>query len=122
MFQTIELKQHPEIRAVVQAAFPTYKKHKAYLSVTTEVRLSGTYWDGGTRHTYVAVNLATKRSQGAPQYNPPQFGGPQTTPVVTLPEGVVIVEGGIFCGKPATAHLHVHPNNMAKLLPKPQAV
>jgi hypothetical protein len=116
MLQKVKLKEAPEVQAIVRAAFPSYKKHDAYLTVAESVSLSGTYWDGGSRSEYVAVDLASKRSQGAPHYNPPQFGGPRTSPVVPLPIGVVIVQGGTFCGKQATAILSVHPENMAKLL------
>ena len=118
-FTRVTLKDHPEIKALVLAADRTYRKHEAVIKVETHVTLSGTYWDGGTRSTYTAVDLATHRSQGAPHYNPPQFGGPTASPEVALPIGTVIVETGIFCGKKATAYISVHPENMAKLLPVP---
>lgn len=115
----LEVKQYPELLALIRAAFPSYRKHKAYLTVTDTVELQGTYWDSGSRSTYVAVDLASKVSRGAPQYAPPQFGGPRSTPTVTLPVGVAIVEGGIFCGKPATARVFIHPDNATKFLPAP---
>lgn len=118
--QTVILKDHPELLAVVRAVDPSYRKPKAVVRVGETVTLSGTYWSGGTRSTYTAVSLATKQSSGAPQYNPPQFGGPASDPIVTLPEGAVIVETGTFCGKKATAVINVHPANVAKVLPAPQ--
>ena len=117
MLHKVKLTTAPEVKAIVLAAFPSYRKHDAYLSPHIEVCLSGTYWDGGTRHEYVAVDLASKHSQGAPRYNPPQFGGPAISPRVELPVGVAIVAGGVFCGKPATATVYIHPDNLAKLLP-----
>lgn len=117
----LELKQYPELQAVVRAAFPSYRKHKVIISVTASVELTGTFWDGGSRSSYVAVELATKRSKGAPQYAPPQFGGPRVAPCVELPPGVAIVECGTFCGKPATAHLYLHPDNATKFLPGVQS-
>jgi hypothetical protein len=36
--------------------------------------------------------------------------------VVSIPEGIAIVETGIFMGKTATARVYVNPSNMAKLL------
>jgi hypothetical protein len=114
--QVVRLQDNPEIAKVIRAAFPSYKKRDAWVSVAESVTLSGTYWDGGSRATYVAVDLVTQRSLGAPRYDPPQFGGPRTAPTVALLNGVVIVGGGVSCGKPATAHLWVRPDNVAKVL------
>ena len=122
MFQRVVLKESPEVKAIVLAADSTYKKHEASLVVSETCELQGTSWSGGSRSTYTAVDVVTKRSKGAPQYAPPQFGGPQTTPVVQIPLGVVIVETGIFCGKKATAYIHIHPANVAQLLPAPKGV
>jgi hypothetical protein len=114
--QRIDLKTSPEVLRLIRAADSSYRKHQATLSASETVRLSGTYWDGGSRSTYTAVDLLTGRSKGAPQYDPPQFGGPRVDPVVSLPEGIAIVETGVFMGKPATARVYVHPSNIAKLL------
>jgi hypothetical protein len=117
MSQILECKAHPELLRVIRAADSKYKKHKAILVVSESVTLSGTYWDGGSRSSYCAVNLETLRVGPAPQYNPPQFGGPRSDPKCDIPVGVVIVKLGTFCGKQATATLYVHPENVAKLLP-----
>lgn len=119
----IDLKTAPEIKRLIRAADPSYKKHKAILCVTREVALSGTYWDGGSRSSYTAVNLANMRSSGAPQYAPSQFGGPRETPRVQLPSGACIVETGVFCGKTAAATVYLNPDDIARLLPNgvPQA-
>lgn len=113
----IDLKAAPEVLRVIRAVDPSYRKHKAILRVCESVTLSGTYWDGGSRSTYTAVNLSTGRNSGAPQYDPPQFGGPRTDPRVSIPEGVAIVQTGIFCGKTATAFVYLNPANAAKLIP-----
>lgn len=110
MIHTLTLKQNPRLARIVLAAFPAYRKHQVFVSVTARVGLGGSYWNGGSRSTYIAVNLANGYSASAPQFNPPQFGGPITDPVVTLPEDVAIVQGGIFNGKPATAHIYLRPD------------
>jgi len=115
--QTLTLKEHPEALRVIRAAAPDYRKHKAILRVSPAVALSGTYWDGGSRSTYTAVNLQTMRASAADQFDPPQFGGPATAPEVSIPEGVAIVQTGYFCGKTATAIIYINPANAAKLLP-----
>jgi hypothetical protein len=115
--EIILLSQHPEIARVIRSVDPKYRKHKAIVAGAERVTLSGTYWDGGSRSSYTAVNLETGLSLGAPQYSPPQFGGPRVDPVVELPEGVVIVRTGIFCGKTETAKIFINPANITKFLP-----
>jgi hypothetical protein len=117
MFTKIQLKNAPEVKRVIQAADPTYRKREAALIPEVTVALRGTYWDEGTHYTYTAVRLDTLEAFPAPQYNPPQFGGPAQTPRCDIPEGVAIVKTGHFCGKTATAYVYLNPANMAKLLP-----
>lgn len=115
--QIVDLKDHPELIRVIRAVDPKYRKHKAIVHVAAKVALSGTYWDGGSRSSYAAVNLTTLAVGSAGGYAPPQFGGPRTDPEVDLPEGAVIVRTGTFCGKQAAATVFINPANVAKLLP-----
>lgn len=112
----VTLKTAPELARIIRAADPAYRKREAVLMARETVAISGTYWDGGSRSTYHAVDLATLRQLPAPQYAPPQFGGPATDPTVAIPEGVAIVETGIFMGRPATARVYLNPANMARLI------
>lgn len=118
----VNLKEHPEILRAIRAADPTYRKQKATIVVSPRVEIQGTYWDGGSRSTYSAVDLTTGRMVPSPQYNPPQFGGPSEAPTVELPEGVVMVRTGIFCGRTAAASVYVRPDNVAKALPGMKAL
>jgi len=113
----VVLKCSPEVKRVILAADASYRKREARLLVQPEIDLYGTYWDGGTRYSYTAVDLVTGRSKGAPQFDPPQFGGPATTPRVSIPQGVAIVKTGMFCGKTATAYVYINPADAAPLLP-----
>ena len=113
----IELKHHPELLRVIRAADGRYKKHKAFFSVSETATLGGTYWDGGSRSTYTAVDILSGRSKGAPQYAPAASGGPRQAPTVSIPPGVAIVETGYSCGKVATASVTINPADAAKLLP-----
>ena len=114
--QLVLLKDHPELQRVIRAAAPSYKKHKAFFDSAESIELQGTYWDGGSRSTYTAVRMTDGFSLGAPQYDPPQFGGPRQAPMVTIPVGVAIVETGTFCGKPATAAVTINPADATKFL------
>jgi hypothetical protein len=94
------------LRNIVSAGGPQYRKHAVIVHIGTSAELHGTYWDGGSRSSYALVDT---RRIGAirtfPQYAPPQFGGPQTTPRVDIQPGKAILERGFFCGKPSTASL-----------------
>lgn len=113
----VELKNHPELMRVIRAADSTYRKHKAIVNAYPSIELSGTYWDGGSRSTYTAVNLTTFKSSAAAQYAPAQVGGPRETPRCDIPEGVAIVKTGVFCGRTAAATVFLNPANAARLLP-----
>lgn len=112
----VNLKAHPEVKAIILAADPTYRKREACVLVQESVSLYGTYWSGGSRSTYAAVDLATKAIGQAPQYAPRQFGGPATTPTCDIPQGVAIVRTGIFDGKTATAYVYVNPRDVTPAL------
>lgn len=108
------LKTAPELARVIRAADPSYRKREACLLGRETVTIHDSYWDGGSRYTYHAIDLRTLRALPAPQYSPPQYGGP--TPTVTIPEGVAIVKTGIFMGKTATATVYIHPSNATRLI------
>lgn len=126
----ITLQSAPEVQRVVRAAFPSYRKHNAFLSEFGSGVTINSYWDGGSKSVYVVVELATGRHRALPTSSHPYFdlnGATGETPDVTfergiatlkrLPEGFALVEGGVFCGKLATAHVYVNPANLTKLLP-----
>lgn len=133
MFQTIDLKSAPEVKRVICAAFPGYKKHNAYLSEFSEgssVTINS-FWDGGNKSTFVLIDLVSLQTRALPNSTHPYFELHSVTTetpdvVITrgvvdlkrLPEGIALVEGGTFCGKPATAHVYLNPANLTKLLPK----
>ncbi len=114
--QRLSTKDNPEALRLIRAADPSYRKHQFTLTASETVCLCNTYWDGGSRSTYTAIDLITGRNKGAPQFNPPEFGGPKTAPVVPIPEGIAIVETGIFLGKTAIARIFLNPANLAKFL------
>lgn len=113
----INLASEPNFSKIIKRVEPGYKKREAAFSVRDTITLEGTYWDGGSRSTYTAINLQTLQTSAAEQFAPPQFGGPRHAPAVTIPDGVAIVETGIFCGKPATARVYVNSRTVSPLLP-----
>lgn len=129
----IELKTAPEVKRVVLAAFPSYRKHNAWLSAFPESGMNvNSYWDGGSKDEYAIVDLATMRTKPMPSSTHPYFdvarygiqGSNDLVEVsdrgnITLkqlPENFAIVRAGTFCGKAATAHVFIPAANMPRLL------
>lgn len=131
--QTITLRDAPEVLRIVRAAFPDYRKLRAFLSPFTHPKQVNSYWDGGSRNEYAIVELDTLRRKSLPTATHPYFDVARrglanaqdeythvdhvgNVTLTTLPVGFVLVQAGTFCGKPATAHVFVNPENMTKFL------
>lgn len=85
------------LRKLAKTAFPTWKGRKLYENTTGKVMFTDTNWGGGTRNYYVSLQLATGKARGlhvkAPWVNPVEGL------TVPIPEGFVVAEHTIFCGK-----------------------
>lgn len=129
----LDLRSNPEIKAVVLAGFPSYRKHNCFVTVFSPTTLNS-YWDGGSRHEYAIVQLSTLKTKPLPTSTHPYFDvaargivgedesvsiGPSGSIVLkTLPEDFALVTAGTFCGKPATAFVYLNAANMPRLLGK----
>ena len=102
--ETITLKEYPEIKAVIQRV-GSYRKLKAFLSITDRVTPHGTYWDGGSRSCYFHIRKDGVVHVVPAPTAPPQFGGgePQR---FNIPAGDYVVCTGTFRGKTAFAHVY----------------
>jgi|GEM_PF-2620436 len=101
---------------IVRAALPAYAKHSILLAVTDSVTLSGRYWSGGSRATYTGLSKEFGGYAGGQGWRParqfpgqvaPPFGPGGDSETVTLSDTYCVVESGVFCGRPATAHLFI---------------
>ncbi len=140
MTTAIELKANQDIKRLIAAAFPSYKKHKAFVYVFGEHGKSiNSYWDGGSRSEYAIVELATGARKSLPTQSHPYYdiarGGLANAEnevlsvdhvgnvtLKVLPEGYALVQAGTFCGKPATAFVYLNAANVAKYLPSTAGV
>ena len=113
----MKVNKTPEIKQIVEACYPDYKGRK--FSIQTydpdkPFECHDNYWDGGTRRYWTGYNLRTGEHKAVPGQNPIlNAQGPEGF----LAEDVAIVEHLFFCGHDCGITIHVHPNNMAKLLP-----
>lgn len=72
------------------------------------VQTHGTWWDGGSRNEYYAVDLATGFVRRPPVPTNP-FAGVYEAQVEPV-DAEVVVQGGTFCGKDATIKVYVPPH------------
>jgi len=106
-----------EVKAIINATFDNYRKRTVLIKPTTTVRLSGLNWDGGSRTEYRACTIDGRpANRTANMSGPPPWANPFEGKSIEIPEGFIVVSGGHFCGKVSTLTLHVHPNNMPKLI------
>lgn len=87
------------------------RKKRFYFSLVSTPQSTDSYWSGGSRDQYSLVNLNT----GINSF-PPAGQYPWTTENrYTLQPGDVLIQTGIFCGKPATPHIKCLPENNQKV-------
>ncbi len=106
-----------DVPECILRALPEYQGRKFSVELNTNVQHDGAYWDGGCRSVYIAVRLSTGETSSAHPglSNPPQSGGPQTSPEVEIPKGVVVVEH--HQGYPNHVIIHARPDDYQPLLP-----
>ena len=87
--------------AIARIAFPNWKGRKCSVTNGATVRVEGTFWDGGSRTEFVAVNLATGEVCGLPESTrtPREMGGTAPDNLTVVPSGYALVSHSIYCGK-----------------------
>ena len=88
----IYLDATPEVKAMARMAFPNYTGRKFKLDNSGRPVNVTSYWDGGSRDYYSAVNLSTGTRIDVPQNGTPFDGGAVAPDGVTVPPGYVIAE------------------------------
>ena len=101
---TLNKKSIPQsiIDAVKAAAPASARKQKWTVIIRKTVTIRVTYWDGGSKKEYSAANVHGQAVQLPSAQRPGgHFSNPSTwiEPVYTVPNGVIVVEHGTFCGK-----------------------
>ena len=97
----------PIIQTLLKQAGVNSRKHKTIVTVTQRVTCSGTYWDGGSRSSYILVQDG--RPVDIPSTGAPQFNGGRPETVLELDADTYAVCVGTFAGKPATPSVYLHP-------------
>lgn len=97
---------HPQVKAVVKAAFPDYRGRKVRINRTTTVN-TWSMWEDGSRDFFVAVRLQDCAVLELPTVS--MRGETMDSRTVEIPEGAVVVEHSIFCGKCVGITVHARP-------------
>ena len=86
------------------------KKRDFWFMTATKV-CTNSYLDGGSRSEWRIINLNSKLD-----FAPSPGHYPWTTPNdYILYSGDVVIETGLFCGKPATPHFHCLPSDIQQV-------
>lgn len=107
----IKLSDNKQLSDLIRRVAPNYRKHDVHVNVRTSIVLGNTYWDGGSRYDYHAVNLLTNQVSMMERQAPTAYGGKFDNARVDIPNDVAIIQTGVFCGKQTTAHVYVNQSN-----------
>lgn len=97
---------HPIVRQLLRLTFPAYRGRRIFLERAAHPVDVRSYWDGGCRSYFAAVDLRTLRTVVLPQNGTPYDGGPIAPDGVLIPPGRAIVEHAIR-GTHQAVYVHV---------------
>jgi hypothetical protein len=109
----LSLNEDKDVSRVCKIAFPEWNGRKVRIAYNVTRLHVDSYWSGGSRSYYVAVNLATGETQSASSLNPLMD---KLNNYTSIPEGFIIVEHSIFQGK--DLGLIIHTSGNAPMLPE----
>ena len=112
----MKIKADKFIKGLVSKAYPNYTGRKFRLTVAERPINCTSYWDGGSRDYFVFANLSTGEVSSQVPAQSAFDRSLSGCEAIHLPEGFVCLEHSIFCGRDTGITIHVHPNNMARLL------
>ncbi len=101
------------IRPLLRVSFPEYKGRTYRVQFTDQVHISNTYWSGGTRSWYVAIQMENGKVSRLPSLAP--WDNPIEGQKIPLGENTVIAEHAHFCGKDMGITFYAHPSRQRLL-------
>jgi hypothetical protein len=110
-----KIKSSPLVKKLKAACFPDYKGRKYRVSTDVPKNLDS-YWDGGTKRSYVFYDAVTGKTLPVSS-NHPFFEKDNPRYLSKLPNGCVLVEHTYFCGHNLGLTFYVNEEDIVKLLP-----
>lgn len=104
-------KKNEQIKKIVQAADPSYKRKTVRIISAESVTLMDLNWSGGTKSSYVGVTIDgvkvgdTKRQEAQFQAMQPRHTMAEGAEL-PIPENTVVVRYGFFCGKVSQLYIY----------------
>lgn len=110
--QAIKAKR-ADVAALIAATFPEYRGRTYRVCPATRVRLDNLNWCGGSRSQYRACTLAGESVGSADKWNTvAPWVNKAEGAEFELPQGAVMVEHQIFCGKDMGLRFYIRPEDM----------
>jgi len=105
--ETVSSKQ---VKHLIKATFPNYRKRTVFIKQAEKTTIHDVNWSGGTKSEYRACSidgrpLETTVNMGVPA----PWDNPYEGLEINIPQGMVVVQGGYFCGKAATLFITINP-------------
>ena len=96
----------------------TGKRFQAEPDETVTIPSHAGLWDGGSRNTYSAIELATGRAAAVSDNMSAPWNADRQDKVIPLKSGFAIVKHVIFCGTDLGLTFYVYPSDISKLIPE----
>lgn len=104
-------RQDAVVKEIIRRTFPGYRGRKVRVQVSDRPMRLNAYWDGGSRSSYVAVEMDTLRTAAPDQAVQNPFRAAAHAEY-QIPVGILLVEHQIFCGKDVGITIHVRTENV----------
>jgi len=82
-----------------------------------QVGIHGLNWDGGSRNQFRACDLQGNRLGSMDKHNMrAPWNNPAEGQYLPMPQGAVVVEHSIFCGKDDGLTFHINPADLPRFI------
>lgn len=108
----------PEIQKMVDCSFPNYHGKKFKVSTDVPSRLDS-YWDGGSKTSYVFYSVDTGFTVPV-ESNHPMFESKNPNELHELPKGIILIAHSLFRGKDMGITFYVNALDVPPYLEAPK--
>jgi hypothetical protein len=106
-----------EVPAFLRGAYEG-NKFRAEPVTSLTIQSDAGLWSGGSREFYSAVDLQTGFKVALPDQDGAPWDASRKSRTIDLRPGYAIVRSSHFCGKNMGLVFYIHPDDVAKLVPK----